>query len=194
MFNGVIYCSISPSNKKYYGYTIDFEKRKLAHKNLAANGKRNKFYNAIRKYGFDNFEWSVIEIYNKNNKKDLKHILCEREIFWIDKDNTTDIGYNITEGGGGQLGNFHTEKTKEKIRLKNSGSSHPNFGKKHSKETIEKNRLSNLGKIVSIETRKKLSEQLKGKPHNLKERKCPRCGKIGKGPNMTRYHFDNCIK
>ena len=26
----------------------------------------------------------------------------------------------------------------------------------------------------------------------LKERICPHCGKIGKGPNMTRYHFDNC--
>lgn len=26
------------------------------------------------------------------------------------------------------------------------------------------------------------------------EVKCPHCGLIGKGPNMTRYHFDNCKK
>lgn len=25
-----------------------------------------------------------------------------------------------------------------------------------------------------------------------KERTCPHCDKVGKGPNMTRYHFDNC--
>lgn len=24
------------------------------------------------------------------------------------------------------------------------------------------------------------------------ERTCPACGKVGKGPNMKRYHFDNC--
>lgn len=32
----------------------------------------------------------------------------------------------------------------------------------------------------------------KGIKHNLKEKTCPHCGKVGKGPNMTRYHFDKC--
>lgn len=32
----------------------------------------------------------------------------------------------------------------------------------------------------------------KGIKHNLKEKTCPHCSKIGKGPNMSRYHFDNC--
>jgi len=26
----------------------------------------------------------------------------------------------------------------------------------------------------------------------MKEKTCPHCGKIGKGPNMSRYHFDKC--
>lgn len=38
----------------------------------------------------------------------------------------------------------------------------------------------------------KLSETLLGKKHVLKEVECPHCGKKGKGPNMTRYHFDKC--
>ena len=28
--------------------------------------------------------------------------------------------------------------------------------------------------------------------HVLLEKTCPHCNKIGSGPNMTRYHFDNC--
>lgn len=28
--------------------------------------------------------------------------------------------------------------------------------------------------------------------HKRKEYICPHCGKVGKGPNMKRYHFDNC--
>lgn len=31
-----------------------------------------------------------------------------------------------------------------------------------------------------------------GVKHNLKEKTCPHCGVKGKGPNMTRYHFDKC--
>lgn len=31
----------------------------------------------------------------------------------------------------------------------------------------------------------------KGKPQ-YKEQECPHCGKLGKGGNMKRYHFDNC--
>ncbi len=27
---------------------------------------------------------------------------------------------------------------------------------------------------------------------DMKEKTCPHCGKIGKGPNMSRYHFDKC--
>lgn len=32
----------------------------------------------------------------------------------------------------------------------------------------------------------------KGIAHNLKKVECPHCAKEGSGPNMTRYHFDNC--
>jgi hypothetical protein len=32
----------------------------------------------------------------------------------------------------------------------------------------------------------------KGIKHQLKLVECPHCGKEGRGPNMTRYHFHNC--
>lgn len=49
----------------------------------------------------------------------------------------------------------------------------------------------------TYEHRKKLSESAKGRPSNLKGHtynkvKCPHCGTIGGGGNMTRSHFDNC--
>ncbi len=50
----------------------------------------------------------------------------------------------------------------------------------------------NKGLKTSDEHKEKLSESLKGKKHNLKLVKCPFCNKEGSGPNMTRYHFDNC--
>jgi len=192
MTKGIIYCAISPSDKKYYGYTINFNKRKRDHKAAVILGVYNKFYNAIRKYGWENFKWDIIEFHTAETKKELRNILFEREIYWINKENTTELGYNITKGGGGFFGMEHSEKSKEKIRSKNSGKTHPNFGKRHSIETIEKNRQSNLGRKDSIETKHKKSLSLRGKKHNLKLVKCPYCKKEGKGPNMSRYHMENC--
>jgi len=50
------------------------------------------------------------------------------------------------------------------------------------------------GRLVSDETKQKLAESLKGNlPSKYwKMHICPKCGKIGKGPNMKRYHFENC--
>ena len=46
------------------------------------------------------------------------------------------------------------------------------------------------GKIVSEETKKKMSESMTG----VKKKKstCPHCSYTGGGGNMLRYHFDNC--
>jgi hypothetical protein len=36
------------------------------------------------------------------------------------------------------------------------------------------------------------SEWMTGRTWECLERTCPHCGKVGKGGNMLRYHFDNC--
>ena len=48
----------------------------------------------------------------------------------------------------------------------------------------------NYGKKASDETREKIRRARLGKVHEKKT--CPYCGKIGGGPSMGRYHFDNC--
>ena len=102
MYKGYIYCFISPSNKKYYGKTINLKKRFKEHEKYSKNGK-SKFYCATRKYGFYNFLFEIIEYHENDSKIKLNEILNEREIFWITKDNTmnNNFGYNLTKGGDG---------------------------------------------------------------------------------------------
>jgi len=79
----------------------------------------------------------------------------------------------------------HIEKRKQ------FGPNNGMYGKTHTDEV--KQFLSNLskGRIVSDETRKKLSESLKSKP-KLKYQ-CPHCQKeVAGASNAHRWHFDNC--
>ena len=76
-------------------------------------------YDAMNKYGYDNFVPSIIEECNDN-------LLNEREIYWIKFYNTTDksIGYNMTTGGDGGntwANNPHKKETSKKISEHNKG-------------------------------------------------------------------------
>jgi hypothetical protein len=168
MFSGIIYCATSPSKKKYYGYTsAGLDGRKCGHKKDVTAGVKNVFYDAIRKYGWESFEWIIIEEYNTSSKEELKEILCEREAYWISKNKTylREYGYNMTLGGEGILGYKYTDKQKENLSIRMSGKNNPMYGKKHTIESIEKNRNSNIGKKHTEETKKKMSEVRKGKNH-----------------------------
>ena len=96
----IIYKHINKINKKVYiGQTcLDPERR------WRTNGEgykdSPKFYNAIKKYGWDNFEHEIIED-NLNSKQ-----ADEREIYWIafyDSYNNDDKGYNMTPGGSNYM-------------------------------------------------------------------------------------------
>ena len=75
MISGLIYCATLPSGRKYYGFTVDLESRKRNHKCHANVGTKNKFYNAIRKYGWDSIKWETIEEHKAESKNELKDIL-----------------------------------------------------------------------------------------------------------------------
>lgn len=97
MSEGIIYCAhCIPTGKKYIGKTLKcLERRKSSHKSVAKYEKRNfKFYNAIKKYGWDAFLWGIIEECNIE-------LLNEKEKFWINEYNTYHTGYNSTLGGDG---------------------------------------------------------------------------------------------
>src|SRR5690606_21303937 len=111
------------------------------------------------KYGFNSFNWCVID--SAINKDELD----DKEIFWIHfyrthlNNNGFNKGYNMSIGGSGnkgivmsektrkrmsesRMGKTHAEEVKAKIRASNkgkhAGEKNPMFGKKFSKEHREK--------------------------------------------------------
>lgn len=93
--NGIIYLSRNKiNNQKYIGSTTGtLERRKKEHKNvsLTTNNKRHTtFIKAIQEFGFDNFEFSIIEKWPCDNAKQLH----KREGYYQVLYNTKNNGYN----------------------------------------------------------------------------------------------------
>lgn len=92
------------TGKCYVGQTNNIEKRKRGHKsesfNPNANGYNLPFHCAIRKYGWENFDFEVIEEIDDSLGREY---LDEREIYFIDLFQSTidKNGYNIALGGNG---------------------------------------------------------------------------------------------
>ncbi len=72
--------------------------------------------------------------------------------------------------------------------IANTGTHNPMYGKSHwhNKTEIEK-------KEIKKKTSETLKETYRKIPRKYKTTICPHCLKEGGAPNMTRYHFDNCI-
>lgn len=89
-----VYCHTNKINgKKYIGITSREPKKRWGHN--GGNYKGQKFYNAIQKYGWDNFGHEIL-------KENLSKTKAENmEIDLIEKFNTRDdkFGYNVAIGG-----------------------------------------------------------------------------------------------
>lgn len=111
------------NNKIYIGQTRKtIEERFQAHINKAKQHTNRYLYDAMNKYGYDNFIPSEIEECDDN-------LLDEREIYWIAYYNTTNkqYGYNMTIGGGGGdtwTNNPNKEEISKKLSAANKGKPH----------------------------------------------------------------------
>lgn len=109
-------------------------------------------YNAIRKYGIDNFEITIL-------KSDIDECDLDRwEIYFIGLYGSFETGYNNTIGGGGVRGYHHSDETKQKISK--SIKEHP---ERYTVERAKKISKAHKGIPKSMEHRKKLSDARKGK-------------------------------
>lgn len=89
-----IYKYTCPDKRNYIGITMYPEVRKKQHKQkeyLFCN--ITDFAVAIRKYGYDNFTYSIIEVVYTLEEA------CEREIHWIKFFDSVASGYNLQAGG-----------------------------------------------------------------------------------------------
>lgn len=87
------------NNKVYIGQSTQIEERYKQHLNNSKNENlhdyNTKFYRALRKYGFENFSFDVLEIFSEYDKEQLN----KKEIYWIDYYNSYEDGYNSNRGG-----------------------------------------------------------------------------------------------
>ena len=97
-----IYKFTNKINKKVYiGKADNLEERFKSHKRNYNNDKlqdyNTKFYRALRKYGFEGFDYEILE----SNKYWTEDILNQKEIEYISKYRAAEdeYGYNIQKGG-----------------------------------------------------------------------------------------------
>lgn len=170
----LIYMYTSPSGKTYIGKTLEHReaRRKYEHAYTASKGSKTGFHNAIRKYGIDSFDYTVL----MRGIPDA--IINGLEIIYISLHSPE---YNITTGGDG---------VDSETARKNA------IARWADPEDTAKRIKSMQGKkrTITAAFRKAQSARCAGKPNkwNTIEYTCPHCSKVGKGPNMKRYHFDKC--
>lgn len=114
-----IQCNVEPC-REYIGQTNreDLAVRMRAHKSSARTGKTQYLYNAIRKYGWENFTVRVLHTFPKEG--DWQERLDRLEIYEIAQRNTlAPNGYNL-ESGGHANKTMH-EDTKQLMSLAKSG-------------------------------------------------------------------------
>lgn len=102
MAYGVIYCAINILNdKRYIGQTLRaLEVRKREHITQANCDSDLAIHQAIRKYGEEKFEWTVLDSANSQEELD------DKECYWIEYyDTYYDGGYNMALGGQFNLSN-----------------------------------------------------------------------------------------
>ena len=154
------------NNKVYIGITNNIERR-WRNKGIEYKPKKENtrpFWNAICKYGWDNFEHEVIQD-NLTFEE-----ACELEKYYIKLSQSTNrmCGYNVAIGGnGGKIYEthpkgmeckHHTDEWKIKHSEDMKGENNPFYGKTWTKETHPKGMK---GKHHSTESKNKTSNTIK---------------------------------
>ena len=118
-YRGIIYKAYCLTTKKnYIGQTRqDFLKRQQSHINESFNENcpayNYHFHRAIRKYGINNFEWSILETIEASSIESLSECLDVLEIKYIKLYDSFNSGYNSTTGGS------NTTKQCKKVTIYN---------------------------------------------------------------------------
>lgn len=161
------------NNKVYVGQTCNlYERWRCEGKNYFNS---LKFFRAIKKYGWDNFEHKIIAD-NLTQEEADKYEIILIKIF-----NSIKAGYNLKEGGARGLlskesllkmseslkrGYLEHPERKQKISAKKKGQKHTEESKKKLSEAIRKIRYGSnnpfYGKHHSDETIRRIKEKMSG--------------------------------
>ena len=227
------------NGKVYIGKSKDPEQRWKQHTAAAKAGSDLLLHRAIKKYGEDSFEMTVLSEHTASEINEAEMSAIKQYNCCVL--NGSDNGYNMTYGGDG----FDSESTSHYMNIITAEGRNPfsrgnpgsviaaarakEYGASpdHHFKTEEARKSASERQLAAVKagTHKLTSEQSKevqkrrieegtfhafdpaykdlyrkyanaaieaGTHNFVIESTCPHCGKVGKGPSMKRWHFDNC--
>jgi hypothetical protein len=171
--SGIYVIENKETKQQYCGMGLSVEKRMMqAHKECGV------LYSAIDEYGREKFDRRVV-IYCEEWELSRLEIACIK----IFHSHVSEGGYNTSWGGTApMMGRKHTQETKVEMSESRSGKKAALWGKHHSEETRkkignanrnpsaekrEKLRNAQLGRVRSVESRKKQSDSVTGEKNHF---------------------------
>lgn len=120
-------------NRCYIGKSIDLKRRIRKHKAYLKSESHHNIHlqRAYNKYGLENFRFEIIEKCDEDNLDYL-------EMFYIQKYDAFEYGYNMNLGGENGRGYKHSQEFKNRQRLNNMGGNNPS-----SRKVVCENRVFN---------------------------------------------------
>lgn len=137
------------NGKVYIGQSRNIENRWLQHLKAVDDFP---IHRAIRKYGFENFDFETIALCGRDELNRLEQFYVQEYDCIVPK------GYNCNSGGN--QNKEMSDETKRKISEAHKGKHLGPHSEEHRKKLSE----ALKGRHISEETRRKLSESHKGKP------------------------------
>lgn len=164
-----VYKHTCPNGKMYVGITSKEPEKRWNNGN--GYQKNPHFWQAIRKYGWDNIRHEIL--FEGLTKIEACH--RESELIKGLQSNDPRNGYNLSSGGESGCKGYkwtdeqkrklstrprrkHTDEARKKISISKRGEKNPNYGKQPSEETRRRQSESSKRENLSAETRKRLSE------------------------------------
>jgi len=141
--SGVYLLTNIVNGKIYVGKAVNIRDRVRKHKSSQhriTKDDNSRIIQAIKKYGWNSFEISFLEVFDDISNDEL----LKKESEWIIKLQSTDgkIGYNILTYDTDWTGMHHSEETKRKLSLAHTGrwggENNPFFGRTHSRRSRKK--------------------------------------------------------
>lgn len=152
-----VYMHESPYGKKYIGITSRNPVKRWGHDGYCYRTNVH-FYNAIKKYGWDNFKHTILFTHLTKEEAEKKEI----ELIAYYKTTDQECGYNI-ENGGNSIGK-HSEETKKKIARSRIGKRHSEEAKKKMSEHRKGHKAWNKGLHMTDEEKFNDAMKQKRKP------------------------------
>lgn len=156
------------NRKQYVGITSRVPEIRWGSNGCGYRTTQIYFYNAIKKYGWDNFEHEIKYVNLSEDEAKSKEMELIRDLHTCIYDENCN-GYNMTFGGEGRTGVKASEETKRKMSEAHKGEKNAFYGKHHTEEVKQKFREDRqgtnigesnpfYGKKHSDEVKRKLSE------------------------------------